>query len=643
MLDKIVACSLTLLLIIQTGCAQNGNWMLFNIPDSLTDKEHNSVVRCYDVDFEQTGNNEGICTYHRVVTVLNKKGDNSDEWTAYEDQFRSIVSFRGRIIDALGKVQGKIKKSDLHLSGDGSSFASDDKFFYYIPPATASYPYTIEYEWQIKYSDGLVSYPAFTPIDNERQSMQECHYTLTLPLNSDIRERQLNLNVSCNKEMIDGKKVKYQWTVPARRGVILEDYSYMAIYQIPSIRVNPPTFTMQGTKGQLDSWKSLGQWLYELANGRDALPQSEIDKVKSITAGLSTNREKAEALYKYHGEKTRYVSIQLGIGGYQPMKAQEVCKTGFGDCKALSNYMKALLKAAGIESYLVGISTNFKDLAPDFPNFNEINHVILCVPDGKDTVWIDGTATSFLPFGYIPSNLAGHECLLEKSEGGELIRVPDYAPEDNVESVVTELFFNNDFSLSDAIYKVHGGGRFYEKYLAWSKREIQQLTNAVSQKIGINGCKITELKYENFTTDFYRMDIQCHFTASYGKVSGSRSFIPVFNSGNVTVPKFKPERTMPLVLYSSACFVDTVIIHIPDGLEIESLPKWMTQNDTNTVENVFGSVRATATVTDGNLITVVARFTRNACNQPIDRKEELISLLKATNEIFNSKIVLKKK
>lgn len=643
MLNKIVVGCLALLLVSQAGLAQNDNWMVFNIPDSLTGKEHNSVVRCHNVNFELTGNNEGVCTYHRVVTVLNKKGDNSVEWTAYEDQFRSIASFSGRIIDAMGKVKGKIKKSDLHLSANGSAFASDDKLFYYIPPAVVSYPYTVEYEWQIKYSDGLVSYPVFAPIDNERQSMQECHYTLTLPLDSDIRERQMNLNVSYNKDVVDGKKVKYQWTVPARRGVILEDYSYMAIHQIPSIRVNPPTFTMQGTKGQLDSWKSLGKWLYELADGRDALPQSEIDKVKSIIAGLATNREKAEALYKYHGEKTRYVSIQLGIGGYQPMMAQEVCKTGFGDCKALSNYMKALLKVAGIESYLVGISTTFKDLSPDFPNFNEINHVILCVPDGKDTIWIDGTATSFLPFGYISSSLAGHECLLEKSDGGELIRVPDYAPEDNIESVVTELFFNNDFSLRDAIYKVHGGGRFYEKYLAWSKQEINQQSDAVSQKIGINGCKITELKYEDFSSDSYRMDIQCHFTASYGKVSGSRSFIPVFNSGNVTVPKFKPERTMPLVQYNSASFVDTVIIHIPDGLEIESLPKWMTQDGTNIVENVFGSVSATATVTDGNLITIVARFTRNACNLPIERKEELISLLKTTNDIFNSKIVLKKK
>ncbi|MBO7432275.1 MAG: DUF3857 domain-containing protein [Salinivirgaceae bacterium] len=643
MSGKKLACSLALMAAIQTGFAENDNWATSNIPDSLMDKEHNSVVRCYDVNFDQTEADKGICTYHRVVTVLNKKGDDAAAWSAYEDQFRGIAAFRGRITDATGNVLTKIKKSDLHLSADGESFASDDKIYYYVPPTTVSYPYTVEYEWQIKYSDGLVSYPVFSPLDYERQSMQECHYTLTLPLNAIIRERQMNLNIANKKNLAEGGKVKYQWTVPARRGVVLEDYSPMAVYQFPCIRVNPPTFTMQGTKGKLDSWESLGQWLYELAEGRDALPQSEIDKVKSITAGLSTNREKTEALYKYHGKKTRYVSIQLGIGGYQPMMAQEVSKTGFGDCKALSNYMKALLKVAGIESYLVGISTTFKDLSPDFPNFNEINHVILCVPDGKDTLWIDGTATSFLPFGYISPTLAGHECLLEKSDGGKLIRVPDYAPEVNIESVVTELFFNNDFSLRDAIYKVHGGGRFYEKYLAWSKSEIKQLTNAVSHKIGANGCKISELKFENATTGCYQMNIQCHFTASYGKVSGSRTFVPAFNSGNVTVPKFKPERKTPLVQYSSASFVDTVIIHIPDGLEIESLPKWVSQDGANAVENVFGSVSATATVSDGNLITIVARFTRNACNQPIERKDELISLLKTTYDIYNSKIVLKKK
>ncbi len=645
MLDKkTFCCTLALLFAVQAGRAQGSGWASANIPDSLCDKEHNSVVRCYDVDFVQTGANEGVGTYHRVVTVLNAKGDDAVMWSNYEGRGRSIASFRGRIYDASGNSLEKIKRSDLAQSAYTGDFASDIKSYYYAPPTALSYPYTVEYEWQVKVSDGLRSYPVFSPMDEERQSVQECRYTLTLPSDMTISERQMNQSVVREVANV-GKQTRYQWTVSARRGIILEDYAPDAIFQYPSIRVNPPSFTMQGTVGQLDSWKSLGRWMYELGEGRDVLPQSEIDKVKSLTAGLSDKREIIAALYKYHGEKTRYVSIQLGIGGYQPIAAQEVCKTGFGDCKALSNYMKALLKAAGIESNLVSISTQYKDLLADFPNFNQLDHVILCVPDVADTLWIDGTATSFLPFGYVSPTLAGHECVLETADGGELVRVSDYAPDVNVEAVTTELFFNDDFTLRDAIYRIHAGGRLYAKYLSLSKAEAKEQSDYVSRKIGMNGCRLSALKFADVVADGqHRMDVECRFTASYGKVSGSRSFVPVFNSGGVTVPKFKEGRTMPIVQRTSACYVDTVIVHLPDGLEVESLPKWMSHDGaSDTIANDFGSISTSSLMADGNLLTVVARFTRNACELPIGRKDDVVSLLKSANGIYNDKIVLRKK
>lgn len=635
---------MAMLVVAQMVVAQGGNWSSANIADSLKDKNHNSVVRCYDVDFVQTGIGSGICNYRRVVTVLNKKGDDAALWSDYEDRYRSITSFRGRMLDASANVQGKFKRSDLHLSGDYANFASDTKMLYYAPPTALSYPYTVEFEWQVKVSDGLRCYPNFSPMDDERQSMQECHYTLTLPADAEISERQMNMNVVRESSAV-GKMVKHRWTAPARCGIILEDYSPKAIYQYPSIRVNPPAFTMEGTECRLDSWESMGSWLYSIADGRDELPQSEIDKVKSVVSGLTDRRAIVEAIYRYHGEKTRYVSIQLGIGGYQPMPAAEVSKTGFGDCKALSNYMKALLKAVGIESNLVAISTKYADLLPDFPNFYQLNHVILCVPDAADTLWIDGTATSSLPFGYIPPALAGHECLMETRDGGKLVRVPDYPAEVDVESVVTELFFNDDFSLRDAIYKVHASGSFYAKYLSMSKAEAKLQADAVLRKIGANGCRLSDLMFADASSDVHRMNLQCHFTASYGKVSGSRLFVPVFNSGGVSVPKFKDGRTMPIVQYASVAYVDTVLIHIPDGLEIESLPKWMTQTDgaSDLIENDFGSIQASATVTDGNLVTVVAKFTRKACELPIGRKDDVVALLKAANGIYNDKIVLKRR
>ena len=67
--------------------------------------------------------------------------------------------------------------------------------------------------------------------------------------------------------------------------------------------------------------------------------------------------------------RTRYASIQLGIGGYKPAPAMEVSEKGYGDCKGLTNYMSALLKEAGITSYYTWVKSGA----------NRIHHSIIRV------------------------------------------------------------------------------------------------------------------------------------------------------------------------------------------------------------------------------------------------------------------------
>ena len=68
---------------------------------------------------------------------------------------------------------------------------------------------------------------------------------------------------------------------------------------------------------------------------------------------MNNDTDKISALYKYMQDKVRYVSVQVGIGGWQPIEAETVDRLSCGDCKALANYMESLLDVAGIKTIIL--------------------------------------------------------------------------------------------------------------------------------------------------------------------------------------------------------------------------------------------------------------------------------------------------
>src|SRR5690606_28616627 len=149
---------------------------------------------------------------------------------------------------------------------------------------------------------------------------------------------------------------------------------------VPTVLAGPVDFDYGGYPGRMDTWENFGKWQWSVNAGRDKLPDATIAKVKSMTEGKS-EYEKIKILYEFLQNKTRYVSIQVGIGGLQPFEARVVDQMGYGDCKALSNYMVALLKEVGITGYYTTIMAR-QDAGEVFTDFSndQSNHIIVAVP-----------------------------------------------------------------------------------------------------------------------------------------------------------------------------------------------------------------------------------------------------------------------
>src|SRR5438552_1522072 len=192
-------------------------------------------------------------------------------------------------------------------------------------------------------------------LKNAGEAYHTYHYVLTIMNENgdkyyEFRYKALNYHGEPAIQNKNDRKI-YTWQVKELPAILEEDLSSSLKKLTTYVRFGPTDFEMQNYKGNMRTWQDLGKFVYTLRIGRDDLPAEIKQKVHQLTDGVTDQREKIRLLYQFLQSSTRYISIQLGMGGWQPFDAKYVSSKGFGDCKALSNYMYSLLKEAGIKSF----------------------------------------------------------------------------------------------------------------------------------------------------------------------------------------------------------------------------------------------------------------------------------------------------
>lgn len=568
-----------------------------------------------------------------TITILNEKGRNGADFYCMCDKFSSLRKFSGEVIDASGKVIRKIKKSDLQMTEYSSGLTSDD-YVYRYECNLPRYPLTIKYEWEVKYKDGLICYPDFVPQRAYNQSVAKAIYRLYTPAGYPARYRAVNTDAPVTQNATPKGDILTEVSSGPIAAIEYEPFGLSLSERIPRIYFSPGQFSFDGTQGDMSTWQLYGSWQRNLLARRDELTEPIKAKLQELTANCNTPREKVRAVYDYLGETTRYVSIQLGIGGLQPIAASDVCRAGFGDCKGLSNYTMAMLKVLGIPAVYTVISTENERLLPDFSSANQMNHVILQVPLPEDTLWLECTNPQ-LPFGYIHSSIAGHDALLIKQEGGTVYRLPSYP--DSLNTQTTDAHITLSPTGSAKIRATQTSRLFqYENTTPVTRFEPSRQKDFLRSDINLIQANISNIQINEKKEALPQIDIQYTIdTEQYGNKTGNRLFIPanVFRKGFVT-PDFK-QRTQDIYIDYGYLDTDSIRLQIPEEYTIESLPK------TYKIENDFGSFSSSLQVKNKEIF-IVHRLLMHRGSYPKEVYKEFLEFRKQVAGQYSSKIILKK-
>ncbi|MEM6966665.1 MAG: DUF3857 domain-containing protein [Bacteroidota bacterium] len=579
-----------------TNPAVSGAYSTLLIPDQLL-KNANAVVRMDKSVFDLKSPKEAIFTRKYAITILNENADEHAHFQEFYDKMRKIASIKGAIYDQHGKQVKKIKKKDIiDISAVSSGSLYEDARLKGIKVVHNTYPFTVEFEYQIKYS-GLLIYPPWGPVIDYQVAVQQSSYQAIISPSMDFRYKSSNLAIEPNITNTNGKKF-YEWNLTDYPAMKREPYSPMSRRIFPLVYLSPNDFVYDGYQGNMETWKRYGKWVYDLADGRAELDSETATKIKELVAPAKNDEERVKILYEYLQSKSRYISIQLGIGGLQPFAARTVDELGYGDCKALSNYMRAILQVAGIKSYhaTVGAGRGHTSIEPDFPFKGYTNHMILCVPLEGDTIWLECTDQN-QPFGFLGTFTDDRNALLITEEGGKIVRTTHYH-----QSINTQL--------RNALVKIDAKGNAQinvaTKYrgLQYENVQHQFLNNEKEQKEALyEGLDVANLKIEKFSytqvkdripeaTELLDLEID-----NYASVSGTRIFIPlnILNKWKKAPRKVRNRKT-EVVLGMEYIDTDEVIYEIPDNYKIEHFPEAIS------LDSDFGSYKVTVVQDDRKVI-----------------------------------------
>ncbi len=630
-MNKIIAFCCFVLLVTSVP-AQNLLYNASQIPDVL-EKDADEVVRLQQTEYKVKSISEATHTEKVIVTVLNSESD-ANELRFFYNKYSKIKKLWAKIYDANGKEVNAFKQKDFNdRSAISSGTIYSDSRFKYLTVNHGSYPYTIEYYTVTEY-EGIMSYPDHY-INSFGKSVQSFEVKVILPEGSDIRSKVENVELSSSVNTVAGTKV-YTWTGKNLPALAYEPYIPNNL-KYPVLRIAATNFAVDGYEGDMSTWKSFGSFMNQLNKERQILTIETQTKIKSLTADAATNREKIKRIYQYMQNEVRYVSVQLGIGGWQSFDAQYVEKNKYGDCKALSNYMKSMLEVIDIPSDWVVIYRGYrgrKEIDENFVNPGFANHMILYVP--SEDMWLECTSKTYPP-NYIGGDNHDRPVLLVNEKGGRLSRTPKYGLAENKSTSRANI--NLDAKGGAVIKKqtTHHGPS-HDRY-----RYLKDLPKSDVEKYIIRNTSLPALTMDKFAIDVDPdapvATVDFNITVPrYASKAGKRVFVPINNLNPFTdVPEAEEKRIHPIKIENDYHEKDEYVFDLPEGYKVESVP-----DEKTLLESEFGKFLLELKVTD-KTITVTRSLDIFAVELPASDYNKLRDFYKKIAQLDAAKMVLVKK
>ncbi len=542
----------------------------------------------------------------RAVKILNHDGKREAEVLEYyEKGGRQVKDLRAWLVVPNGYVRTFEKESVEDLGAYNEDLYNDIRLRR-IRVANPELGSVFVYESQVS-QKATEAQDRFLFQDN--LPALESRYSLTLPPGWHAKGRMLNgdpvqASVDGNTSTWVLKQLPYReremfaprlGTAPA-----------LAVdFETPAAVANPPAFK---------NWSDVSRWHTRIAASQsDSSPEMQA-KVRELTGGYAGEIERIRAVGHFV-QRFRYIEIAMDLsnsGGVRPHLATQVFSRQYGDCKDKANLMRAMLKIAGIDSYLVALYSGDRTYVnKEWASPSQFNHMIIAVqlrsgpnlPAATDSpvgpILLFDPTDDKTPVGDLPYYEQGSYALLCAGDKGALLELPVVKPELNVLSEEFKGALDAQGSLTATLASYSEGQSARHDRGLLGSGSPEQYKSTVERRLSRygNGVSITAVKPQD-SYEQNRFSLELGFAAShYAQLMRDRML--VINLAVVEPPALRlpsvGERVGAIVL-NGKVYKKHVQIQVPSGFGVDEMPSPFA------IESPFARFKVAYRQENGNLV-----------------------------------------
>jgi hypothetical protein len=424
------------------GCGGSGFMEKEKLSSLHYNSSNNNSIIFHNTEYTFTGDGILETKSHYIFKAGKNSKSLPEILMVHDGSVEKLLSYHSRLIKKDGTTSEYNKGDLLKYNLSGIREISENYLWYLPVDEELSMGDIIETVTRHEFMLPQLGINYSVPLEANESNNVSCRINVPASMNlnykvvNDVKEPVITVN---EKENI--KSYLFEWDKITRQ---LSNNPFGKKRNMPGVlasltSINDTKFT----------WKEFGNWYLGMISEKVTPDEKIRQKALEITAGISGDLNKMDAIFYYCQKNIRYEQVYLDKGEFIPNQSGLILSRKYGDCKDYTTLIVSLARSIELNpSLAICYRGRGQEEFYDIP-VSQFNHVLVYYNNDGKEYWYDGTNRSGTP-GLPTTDLINQTAVVLEKDNSHIVNIKEHQGN----CMIVDGKFNNSINDLDGELKI---------------------------------------------------------------------------------------------------------------------------------------------------------------------------------------------